>query len=392
MNVMNTDADSAFRQMVSRFVRENLPAATRDCVRAGRRLSRQQLCDWYGLLHGRGWATPRWPAEWGGTSWTEAQHAIFDEEIHRLDAPRMVSPGILMLGPTLIRYGRDEQKARYLPGIQASSTWWAQGFSEPEAGSDLASVTTTATARLSARGQTTYIVNGRKIWTSYAHFSDKIFCLVRTAPRGDRPQSGLILLLVDMRSPGIGIRRLETIDGGDDLNEVTFDDVEVQDRDLVGREGDGWRYAKYLLSFERNGIAGIAAAKKLLARLRDIGRWRRDSGRGSSWLDMDIARLTLELVALEATSFRMSAPGASDASSPSILKVRGTELRQELVRKLYEHSDEGLFWDAVARPSNSPSDPRANIALSLLDLRKLSIYGGTNEIQRNIIARQIFGS
>jgi alkylation response protein AidB-like acyl-CoA dehydrogenase len=307
----------------------------------------------------------------------------------------MNSAGILMLGPMLIRYGTEEQKARFLPDIQRSTVWWAQGFSEPESGSDLASVRTRATLRGDA-----YIVEGRKIWTSYAHFSDMMFCLVRTGGPGTRPQEGISLLLLDMQSKGVSVRPIPTTDRGDDLNEVVLDGVEVPKQNLVGQEGQGWECAKYLLGFERASMAGIGDAKQLLQLVKNVSS--RPDVRGLTPLEdpafaSQVRQLEIELVALEATAMRLTASDRT-ATYPGMvtpmLKVLGTELRQKLTRLALEAG--GL--DAIGWPSNDDEQaPTAaflsrSVGARYLDARKFSIYGGTNEIQRSLIGRALLSN
>jgi len=392
MRLEPTTVKKDFRQSVQQFVARTLPADIREKIRQGRRLGRDELTAWYRMLDTRGWATPRWPQQAGGAGWTEAQHAIFDEELQLNDAPRMVFPGIMMLGPTLIESGTDEQKARYLPHIRSSATWWAQGFSESEAGSDLAAVGTMAEFINDASGPH-YVIPGRKLWTSCAHFCDMMFCLARTNSVADRPQRGLSLLLLDMNAPGVSLRWLRTIDGGDDLNEVTLDRVRVPVADRLGAEGEGWTYAKYLLGFERGGITGVGSAKKLLLRLQTLHAIHTKRGPTSRLLGDQISKLYIEVLALEATANRLLAQASSDLAAPSILKIGGTELRQKLTRILLQYAKPSDVYPAPDEtlPHSDCIGATANPALTFLEMRKLSIYGGTNEIQRNIIAKQIFG-
>lgn len=382
MKLAYSDTDEAFRRTVRDFVAAELPDDVRRKVRLGQRLQRADWVAWYRRLYARGWATPNWSPEWGGTTWTPLQRHIFDVETQRGDAPRMVSSGIMMLGPVLIAFGTDAQKQRHLPAIQRSDVWWCQGFSEPGAGSDLASLKTTA-----VRDGAHYVLNGQKTWTSYAQFSDWMFCLARTDPAARKPQEGISFLLVDLKTPGVTVRPIATLDGGRDLNEVFLDDVRVPVDNLVGREHQGWTCAKHLLGHERGGIAGIGAARQQLQRLRRLA--------GPLLADpvfaAQVHRLEIGLMALEATALRALGTGQQSASSAAaipMIKVRGTELRQAIARLTLEVAGpEAAVWpdaeldDAVAE--------RRGLAPAYLDARKFSIYGGTNEVQRNLIARAL---
>jgi alkylation response protein AidB-like acyl-CoA dehydrogenase len=390
MRLQHTAADQAFRAEVRTFVAAELPQTVRDKVRLGRHLQRADYVDWYGRLHARGWVAPHWPVEHGGTGWTPLQRLLFDEEILLGGAPRMIASGIMMLGPMLIRYGSEEQKARLLPPILRSQTWWAQGFSEPGAGSDLASLRTKA-----VRDGSDFIVSGHKVWTSYAQFCDMLFCLVRT-DFDCKPQEGITFVLIDLKSPGVTVRPVRTLDGGADLNEVHLDNVRVPGENLVGEVNQGWTYAKNLLGHERSGIAGVGACKQQLARLKGLAAQVRADG-GPLLQDRDFAarvhRLEIELLALEATSLRLlstPAHGAWATAQTPMLKVRGTELRQSIYRLMLEVAGpEGMCW---GEPSDDADDLDAQLrglAPNYLDARKFSIYGGTNEVQRNLIARAL---
>lgn len=390
MKLAFSPADEAFRQEVRAYVREKLPADIRRKVELGLRLERADYVTWFRLLEARGWLTPGWPIEHGGPGWTPVQKYLFDEETLLGNAPRIIAAGIQMLGPVLIRFGTPEQKASYLPDIRASRTWWAQGFSEPGAGSDLASVRTSAVLEPDGRH---FRVNGHKVWTSYAHWCSMMFALVRTDPAA-KPQAGITFLLIDMASPGVTVRPIRMLEGGTDLNECFLDDVLVPVENVVGEVNKGWDCAKYLLGHERTGIAGIGSCKQQLARLRRLAA---DEGLGSdAVLQARIARFEVELMALEFTALRLLSANQASAVAPveaSMLKVRGTELRQALYDAIVE----------VAGPASVPFDaahqfleadgPRpapielASAAANALDARKLSIYGGANEVQRNLIAR-----
>ncbi|CAI09346.1 acyl-CoA dehydrogenase family protein [Aromatoleum aromaticum] len=395
MKLQFSAEDEAFRQEVRSFVRAQLPGDVRQKVARGLRLERSDYVAWYAKLYERGWITPGWPVEHGGPGWTPVQRYIFDEETLLGDAPRIIASGINMLGPVLIAFGSEEQKRRHLPPIRRSEVWWAQGFSEPGAGSDLASMRTSA-----VRDGDHFIVNGHKIWTSYAHFCDWLFCLVRTG--SGKPQESISFLLIDLKTPGITVRPIRAIDGGNDLNEVFLDDVRVPAENLIGEINKGWSYAKYLLGHERTSIAGVGASKQQLARLKRLAACVRSEAGGllieEPSFRTRIAAIEIDLLALEYTGLRMLS-GATVAAAPgvdaSLLKIRGTELRQAIYEMLVEvagpHAvafvEEALFLEHAGE-AVGPSDMTA-LAANYLDSRKLSIYGGANEIQRNLAARSL---
>ena len=381
--------DEAFRQEVRQFVKDNLPAWLKRKVELGLRLERADYVAWYEKLYERGWITPSWPKEYGGPGWTPLQRYIFDEEALLGGAPRIIASGILMLGPVLMAVGSQEQKDRYLPAIRRSKTWWAQGFSEPGAGSDLAQVRTTA-----IRDDNYFIVNGHKVWTSYAHFCDMLFCLVRTSSSG-KPQEGITFLLIDLKTPGIEIRPIKMVDGGNDLNEIYFDNVRVPVENVVGEIGKGWSYGKYLLGHERTGIAGIGSSKQQLARVRALAM--KYGLADDPVLAARLASLEIQLMALEFTGLRMLGKNQQSRISSveaSMLKVRGTELRQEIYEVLVEiagpsslpFDESALRGEPGFDPPVAPAELSA-LAANYLDSRKITIYGGTSEVQRNLISK-----
>jgi len=391
MKLEHAAADIAVRDEVGAFVKANLDPQLKRKVELGLRLEREDYVAWYGKLHERGWITPAWPVEHGGPGWTPLQRYIFDEETLLLGAPRIIASGINMLGPVLIRFGTDEQKQRYLPAIRRSETWWAQGFSEPGAGSDLAAVRTTA-----VRDGDDFIVNGHKVWTSYAHWCSMMFALVRTDPNAAKPQEGISFLLIDMKAPGVELRPIRMLEGGTDLNEVYLDNVRVPAANLVGELHKGWTCGKYLLGHERTGIAGIGSCKQQLARVRSVAA--QQGMADDAVLRRRIAQFEAELMALEFTGLRLMSAnqrGRVPGIEASVLKVRGTELRQAIYELLVE----------VAGPDAVPFEERAmtlagaegfaaapgvaSLAANYFDSRKLSIYGGANEVQRNLIARAV---
>ena len=385
-------ADEAFRQEVRAFVAANLSDDIKRKVELGLRLEHEDYVTWFRKLESRGWITPGWPVEHGGPGWNHVQRYIFDEETLLGGAPRIIASGIQMLGPVLIAFGTEAQKKRYLADIRHSATWWAQGFSEPGAGSDLAAVRTTAVKGSDADGEH-FIVNGHKVWTSYAQWCSMMFALVRTDPTA-KAQEGISFLLIDMKSPGIDLRPIRMLEGGTDLNEVYLDNVRVPAENLVGELNKGWSYGKYLLGHERTGIAGIGSCKQQLARARTLAA---QQGLGDDpLLRWRLAQFEIELMALEFTALRLLSANQKSrvpAVEASMLKVRGTELRQAIFEMLVDiagpnavpFSAEAQFLDGVAE-GPAPVE-LGSLAANCLDSRKLSIYGGANEVQRNLIAK-----
>jgi len=395
MKLEFSPADEAFRQEVRAFVREHLPADIRRKVELGLRLEHQDYVRWFRTLETRGWLTPGWPVEHGGPGWNHVQRYIFDEETMLGGAPRIIASGIQMLGPVLIAFGTPQQKASYLPDIRQSNTWWAQGFSEPGAGSDLASLRTTAVLEPDGKH---FVVNGHKVWTSYAHWCSMMFALVRTDPSAAKPQEGISFLLIDMASPGVTVRPIRMLEGGTDLNECFLDNVRVPVENLVGELNKGWSYGKYLLGHERTGIAGIGSCKQQLARARRLAQWQ---GLGAdAVLQSRLAQFEIEVMALEFTALRLLSANQKSrvpAVEASMLKVRGTELRQAIHALLVDiagpgavpFDEEGNLLDAAGlERDGAPVPPElAALAANYLDARKLSIYGGVNEVQRNLISK-----
>lgn len=390
MKLTFSPADEAFRQEVRAFVQAKLPADIRRKVELGLRLEHADYVTWFRILEARGWLTPGWPVEHGGPGWNHVQRYIFDEETMLGGAPRIIASGIQMLGPVLIAFGTPEQKAKYLPDIRQSNTWWAQGFSEPGAGSDLAAVRTTAVLEPDGKH---FVVNGHKVWTSYAHWCSMMFALVRTDPEAAKPQEGISFLLIDMKSPGVKVRPIRMLEGGTDLNECYLDNVRVPVGNLVGELNKGWSYGKYLLGHERTGIAGIGSCKQQLQRARALAA---SEGLGDdAVLQSRLAQLEIELLALEFTALRLLSANQQSrvpAVEASMLKVRGTELRQAIYELLVEvagpHAvpfEESALRGELDQPA-SPLELSA-LAANYLDARKLSIYGGVNEVQRNLISK-----
>lgn len=386
MDLNYSDSDLQFREEVRAFLRAELPAATRAKMEAGRALRKDEIVDWQRRLNRRGWATPSWPKEAGGPGWSAVQRHIFLDELHQAPAPEPLSFNCTMLGPVLIAYGTEAQKARFLARAANLDDWWAQGFSEPEAGSDLANLK--ATAR---RDGDHYVVNGQKIWQGMAHWADWMFTLVRTDPSAPKKQAGISFLLIDLKSPGVTIRPIITLDGRHEVNEVFLDEVRVPVDLRVGAENDGWTVAKYLLSNERTGIARIGMTKRLIARVKtmaaDPATGLDLAGRGKALAKA--AQIEAELKALEITQLRILAamrPGAADPRS-SLLKIKGVELRQAASELLLRTAGRRALEFAYEGDGLAPLEAASNY----LTLRAASIYGGASEVQKNIIASTLLG-
>ena len=397
MNLEFTTEEIAFREEVRQFIEDNYP---RDFVGAGVRddLSREQFLAWHKILGEKGWSTPSWPVEYGGTGWTPTQKYIWSEENARADTIMPLPFGVNMVGPVIYTFGNEEQKARHLPGIRSGDVWWCQGYSEPGAGSDLASLKTTA-----VRDGDHYIVNGQKTWTTLAQHADWGFFLVRTDPNAAKPQEGISFLLIDMNTPGIEVKPIITIDGSHEVNETWLTDVRVPVENLIGEENKGWTYAKFLLAHERSGIAGVARSKRGVEKLKQIASTELLEGKPLI-RDEDFARkvsqLEIDLTALEFTELRTlagEAQGKGPGPESSILKVKGTEIQQRLTELTLEavgNYGAPYFRGFPEEGSNAyPIGPdyAHGAAPNYFNMRKTSIYGGSNEIQRNIISKMILG-
>jgi alkylation response protein AidB-like acyl-CoA dehydrogenase len=397
MEFQYTAAETAFRDEVRAFVRDNLPHVIGRRVANGLELGRDDYLAWHRILDAKGWVAPGWPVEHGGTGWTPIERYIFDEECAAADAPRVMPFGVNMVGPVIYTFGTEAQKERHLPRILSGEDWWCQGYSEPGAGSDLASLRTRA-----VRDGEVYVVNGQKTWTTAAQWANMIFCLVRTDASA-RPQEGIGFLLIDMTSAGVTVRPITTMDGGHEVNDVFFDDVRVPVDNLVGEENKGWTYAKFLLSHERAGIADVGRSKRQLGRLKEIARAERSRGRplaeDARFRDK-IAGLEIDLLALEVTELRtLSSEVAGEAPGPeaNLLKIRGTEVQQRITELVLEAV--GVYAnpyvpEALSEGWNEePIGPAyaAVVAPRYFNWRKASIYGGSNEIQKAIIAKMVLG-
>jgi alkylation response protein AidB-like acyl-CoA dehydrogenase len=394
MDLNFTPQEEAFREEVRAFLAQNLSPALSAKVAAGQHLSKAEMEGWHAKLHARGWLANHWPEEWGGPGWNAVEKFIFENECALAHAPRIVPFGVSMLGPVLMKYGSEVQKAHWLPRILDGSDWWCQGYSEPGSGSDLASVKTSA-----VRDGDHYIVNGQKTWTTLGQHANMIFCLVRT-DREAKSQSGISFLLVDMTSPGIEIRPIITLDGEHEVNEVFFTDVKVPVANLVGEENMGWTYAKYLLTYERTNIAGVGFSVAGLEKLKVIADRVHCNGKPLSQDPLFAARMAkveIDLENMKTTNLRVIAAvagGGAPGAESSMLKIRGTEIRQEifsLTRRAMGPYAAPYLQDVSDAESPLGDEAAAKAASSYFNNRKLSIFGGSNEIQKNIISKMILG-
>ena len=377
--------EQAFRGEVRQFLATELPAELRArMARDDASRIREDIIRWQQILHAKGWGAPAWPVEFGGTGWSKTQQYIFENECALADAPAQLAFGIKMVAPVIMRYGSAEQQSKFLPRILAAEDWWCQGYSETGSGSDLASLKMKA-----ERDGDDYVLNGQKVWNTLGQFADWIFCLVRTDSAA-KPQKGISFLLIDMKSPGISVRPTRLLDGTFEVNEIWFDYVRVPVSNRVGEENQGWTYAKFLLGHERTNIAGIGASKRELHRLKQDAAVTTKDGRPlleDPVFGNKIAQVEIELTALEVTNLRVIfAEAAKQAPGPeaSMLKIRGTEIAQ----RISELQVELLGAGALAY---AQGDDASRATAAYLNLRKLSIFGGSNEIQRNIIAHMILG-
>ncbi|MEZ5567163.1 MAG: acyl-CoA dehydrogenase family protein [Halioglobus sp.] len=391
MDTQFSQEDLAFRDKVRAFLAD---AWTDDLKAKVGTLAtmRDGMIEWQRKLNAQGWVAPNWPVEYGGTGWSVTQTFIFNSERAAAGAPDVMPFGVVMVAPVIIAYGTEEQKARFLPRILSSDDWWCQGYSEPGAGSDLASLKCRAD-----RDGDEYVINGSKIWTTYAQYADWIFCLVRTDSSG-RKQEGITFLLIDMKSPGVTVRPIDTIDGFHHLNEVFFDNVRVPVENRIGEEGKGWTYAKSLLVHERLSIAEVADSKRGLAEVRELAR--QETGGGSSLLDdpafaSRLADTEIKLMAVEYMELRaLAAIAEGNAPGPesSLLKLQGTEI-QQAVQEL--RMDVAGYYSGTLQGDLTPQQLGHDYADSAQKLyfrgRASSIYGGSNEVQKNITAKFVLG-
>jgi alkylation response protein AidB-like acyl-CoA dehydrogenase len=397
MNLEFSGEYRAFQQDVRTFLAASLPEDIRDKVTGGLHLVRDDFLRWQNVLSAKGWLAPGWPVEYGGTGWDAVQRYIFDEECAHAGAPTVIPFGTNFVGPVIFTFGSDAQKRFYLPRILNNHDWWCQGYSEPGAGSDLASLQTRA-----VRDGDHYVVNGTKTWTTMAQWANRMFCLVRTGD-GGKKQEGISFLLVDMDTPGVEVKPIMTIDGGHEINMVHLTDVRVPVTDRIGEENKGWTYAKFLLQHERTGTARVGNSKAQVKRLKQIAARQRCNG-GTLTDDPDfrrqVAELEIDLQALEYTDLRylmQAAAGSPPGAESSLLKLRGTEIQQRISELLMQamgyyampYMPEALEFGWNEDPVG-PAEA-APLAPAYFNRRKTTIYGGTNEIQRNIIAKMVLG-
>ncbi|MEZ4364334.1 MAG: acyl-CoA dehydrogenase family protein [Kofleriaceae bacterium] len=397
MDFSLTDQERAFQEEVRQFLAAELDPALRDRVRSGKHLGREDYLGWHRQLYRKGWSAPNWSVEYGGPGWSAAQQHIFEVECADAGAPILMPFGIRMVAPVIMAFGSPAQRERFLPRILSGEDWWCQGYSEPGSGSDLASLR----MRAELDGDH-YVVNGQKTWTTLAQHADWIFCLVRTDPER-RPQSGISFLLIDMKTPGVTVRPIVSLDGEVEVNEVWMEDVRVPVANRVGEENRGWTYAKYLLEHERTGNAGVGTCKRWLAQLKHVAAEQRSGGRplieDARFRDR-IAQVELELMALEVTTMRvieMAMANTRPGPESSILKVQGTEIQQQLTELMMRAlGPRALPWQHEALAAGydgSFCGPEWALPLSAryFNHRKATIYAGSNEIQRNIIAKLMLG-
>jgi hypothetical protein len=375
MDLNYSAEETAFRDEVRAWLQANLPAELKEKVATYAHLSKDDMLRWHRILAEKGWVAPAWPREWGGTGWNVVQRYIFEEELGYAGGPMLVPFGLSMCAPVLLRFGSEAQKKRFLPRIYNGEDFWCQGYSEPGSGSDLASLKTRA-QRVGGH----FVVNGQKIWTTLAHYADWIFCLVRSDPNVERRQEGISFLLIDMKTPGITVRPLILMDGAHEVNEVFFDDVKVPAENLVHEEGKGWTVAKYLLGYERMNTGRIGESKRQLAALKAYSAGVNENPRFRDRL----SRLEVELMALEITNLRfldrMRRTGQPPGADVSMLKIKGTEIQQGITELMMQATDPAAHDEfAVA------------LRKKYLSMRKTTIYAGSNEIQRNIIAKMTLG-
>jgi alkylation response protein AidB-like acyl-CoA dehydrogenase len=395
MDLNYTAEDLAFRDSVRTFLDQNLPADLQQKVRKHLRLDKNDYVRWHRILARQGWVAPGWPVEFGGPGWNPVERHLWEEECARAGTPPILPFGVNMVAPVIMAFGSPAQKDHFLPRILSCEDWWCQGYSEPGAGSDLASLKTTA-----VREGDHYIVNGQKTWTTLAQHANMIFCLVRT-DSGVRKQEGISFLLIDMHTPGITVRPIIMLDEDHEVNEVFFDNVRVPVENLVGQENKGWTYAKYLLGHERTGIAAVGRSKRELGFLKRYAAKQTVDGKPllqDPLFGAKVATLEIELMALEMTVLRVLAQ-AHKAPGPeaSVLKVRGTEIQQTLTELMVEAAGpmalpfDPAYLEGETEHSAAGDDDAAPLAAHYFNVRKTSIYGGSNEIQRNIITQMILG-
>jgi alkylation response protein AidB-like acyl-CoA dehydrogenase len=392
MDLNYSQEETKFREEVHHWLKLNLPEDIRQKVVGYQELTKEDYQRWHKILAAKGWSVPHWPVEWGGTGWDMTQRYIYDEEFALAGAPRLPPFGPAMCAPVLLKFGTSAQKEQYLPRIREGDDFWVQGYSEPGAGSDLAAVKTRA-----ERVGDHYLINGQKIWTTMGQHGDWIFCLVRTDPLAEKRQEGISFILMNMETPGITVRPLILMDGGHEVNEIFFDNVKVPVQNLVYEENKGWTVAKYLLGHERMGSGSVGASRRELAALRALAQ--RELKNGKPLIEDlrfkdKISRVEIELDALEITSMRfldqMRRTGQAPGADVSMLKIRGTEIQQMITELAMQAA--GPHAQPFKSVSHGSIDSfTSRLAPRYFNFRKASIYAGSNEIQRNIIAKMSLG-
>ena len=389
--------EEKFRNEVREFVLKEVSEDIRRKTITGFRLNKEDHESWQRKLYAKGWMAPGWPSEYGGTGWTPMQKHIFEEECAAAGAPPVIAFGVTMVAPVIMAFGNQEQKDYYLPRILRSDDWWCQGYSEPGSGSDLASLRTKAVLK-----EDHYIVNGQKTWTTMAQHANLMFCLVRTSDEGKR-QEGISFLLIDMEQPGVTVQPIKTIDGSVEINNVFLEDVKVPVANLIGEEHKGWTYAKYLLGHERTSIAAVGRSKAQLKRLKTIASAEEQDGKpliDDLTFKEKIADIEISLLALESLVLRVlsdESAGKGPGPEASFLKIRGTEVQQGITELLieaignYAHPFVPESMETGWNENPIGPDHAASIAPHYFNWRKASIYGGSNEIQKNIIAKAVLG-
>ena len=396
MQLEFSPAEIAFQKEVRTFIAENYPENLRSVQDEGHDLSKEDFLSWHRILAKKGWIAPAWPVEYGGTGWTATERFIWSEELAAADCVGTMPFGLSMVGPVIYTFGTPEQKAKFLPGILSGDDWWCQGYSEPGAGSDLASLRTKA-----VRDGDDYVVNGQKTWTTMAQHADWGFFLVRTDSDA-KAQEGISFLLIDMKTPGVTVRPIITLGGEHEVNEVWLEDVRVPVANRVYEENKGWTCAKFLLAHERTGIAAVARSKRGVEKIKAIARTEQDGDRpliANPFFKRKISELEIDLTALEFTELR-SLAGAASGKGPgpesSLLKIKGSEIQQritELALEAVGHYGAPYFRGFGEGDNEHPIGPdyAHRAAPTYFNTRKTTIYGGSNEIQRNIIAKMVLG-
>lgn len=391
MHLEYDEKERAFRDEVRAFVAANLPSEIREKTDRGQPLSKDDHVRWQKILHKQGWAAPNWPVEHGGTGWSATQMHIFSDELGAAGAPPVIAFGINMVAPVIYTFGNEAQKKRFLPDILASNVWWCQGYSEPGSGSDLASLSTRA-----VRDGDHYVVNGIKAWTTLAQHADWIFCLVRTDPNAKK-QQGISFLLIDMKTPGVSVHPVITMEGDHEVNETHFEDVRVPVENLIGVENQGWTYAKYLLTHERTTVANMGSIKRTFARVK------REAAKvpvGDTTLlntptyARKVADLEIQITALEYTVLRILsqvARGGAPGAESSLLKIRGTEIQQAVTELVLEAAGYHAMPFVTEGGAAVGATFTARAAANYFNFRKVTIYGGSSEIQKGIITKAILG-